>query len=1067
MSVQSPNGKPRKDRTKAAMGNPRTPDRELSLFRELLEIVCKNRLPGETYPLLLAEISSFTGFPICFIELYDEKKQVMTFEAVYGIDSYTGTEAYKIPLDKTLSGEAVRTGKPVVGTRGEGTAWYASNLYKNIDIKTHICFPLLTDNHVTRVLHLAHCETVEYDSRFFEWFRTVAECIGLITDHVKMVERSREDREKLSSFIENSQFGIFRSSLDGRILYANKAITSIFGYSAEEALKITDSGHQLFIAPERRAEIINAIIHNTGKTTFETDFRKKDGTIFTVNLHITPIRDTDGNVLYLEGFVEDIGERKKAERALQESEKKYRLLFSEMINGFALCEIIIGPDGKPCDFRYLDVNPGYERQMGLERGKVVGKTGSELFPNNDPFWLDVYSRVALTGQPMSFERYGKIADKYFEVNAFCPEKGKFAITFTDITERHKVQAALRESEEKYRKLYNGMVVGFSLLDVIPGREDSHDGYIFIEVNPGFERSTGIEAKNVVGRTAGEVFPKAHHEWVEHFKNVLATGMLEHFEIMAESLKRFYDVTAFKMENRLAVTFSDISERKIAEDALRESESRYRILFESAGDVIVIHDYDGRILDINRMAGEKLGYGYDDLISMSVWDLSAEGELRYGGLEEQLISKGYVFYEWECIRQDGKEISFEVNARLIEFRGIKAVLGIARDITQRKLLEKQYVQAQKMEVMARLAGGVAHDFNNVLTAILGYADLAALELSEENPAYDDISEMKKTAERAISLTRQLLAFSRHQMIEPKVINVNTVISNMDSMLRRLIGEDVELLTIPKQNLWAVKIDPGQLEQVLTNLVINARDAMTNGGTVIIETDNILLDGEYANTHAEVVPGEYVQITVSDTGMGMNEEVMSQIFEPFYTTKEKDKGTGLGLSTCYGIVKQNKGHIFVYSEVGLGSTFKVYLPRAEGVPENDGNLSDMHFLPGGKETILIVEDESSVRKMVARILSDLGYTIIEASNGEEALDVAGQHSLEKINLLLTDVVMPQMGGIELSENIRRLNPSMKILFVSGYTGDTMFQRRFFEGDIQFLQKPFSVDKLATKIREILDS
>jgi len=394
------------------------------------------------------------------------------------------------------------------------------------------------------------------------------------------------------------------------------------------------------------------------------------------------------------------------------------------------------------------------------------------------------------------------------------------------------------------------------------------------------------------------------------------------------------------------------------------------------------------------------------------------------------------------------------------------LWVYRDITEQRQLEEQLYQTQKIESIGQLAGGIAHDFNNLLTPIMGYVDLGAAALPADHPTRGCLEEIGKAAERAANLTRQLLAFSRRQIIEPKVFNINDLILDMENMLRRLISEDIELATIPDPNLGLVKVDRGQFEQVLVNLVVNARDAMPNGGSLTVTTANVTLDDRYASGHPDVVPGEYVVLEVSDSGVGMTEEVKSHIFEPFFTTKELGKGTGLGLATCYGIVKQNNGHISVRSKLNQGTTFEVYFRITEELVSAEEVEGVYDQPPFGDETVLLVEDEDAVRVLMARILNDFGYTVVTASGGQEALNIASQHTGQEIHLLLSDVVMPQMSGVELADRLRMVRPQTKVLYMSGYTDDAIIHHGVLEPGVEFMGKPFSPPMLARKVREVLE-
>jgi two-component system cell cycle sensor histidine kinase/response regulator CckA len=395
-----------------------------------------------------------------------------------------------------------------------------------------------------------------------------------------------------------------------------------------------------------------------------------------------------------------------------------------------------------------------------------------------------------------------------------------------------------------------------------------------------------------------------------------------------------------------------------------------------------------------------------------------------------------------------------------------LLFSARDITERKRLETQLLQAQKLDSIGQLAGGVAHDFNNLLTVITGHADLVLGAAAPDDPARSDLEELRKAAERAAGLTRQLLAFARKQILEPRVLKLNDLVLEMDKLLRRLIGEDIELITLPAPDLGRVKVDLSQIEQVLINLAVNARDAMPDGGKLTIETRNVVLDDAYAQLRVGVSPGSYVMLAVSDTGIGMDQATQQHIFEPFFTTKAAGRGTGLGLATCYGIIKQHGGNIWVYSEVGHGSTFKIYLPCVEEAADPAAQPNLPHEMPRGAEVVLLVEDEPAVRNLVARVLRGQGYTVLEAGNGGEALELI-QTQAGVIDLLVTDVVMPEMNGKTLADHMVRRYPEIRVLFISGYTDRAIVHHGRLEPDVTFLQKPFAPLALAQKVREALDT
>jgi signal transduction histidine kinase len=421
-----------------------------------------------------------------------------------------------------------------------------------------------------------------------------------------------------------------------------------------------------------------------------------------------------------------------------------------------------------------------------------------------------------------------------------------------------------------------------------------------------------------------------------------------------------------------------------------------------------------------------------------------------------------------ITRDGRTISCEwYNTPLVDESGrVLGVASLAQDLTERVALEERLRQSQKMEAVGRLAGGVAHDFNNLLTVILGYAQILSDGVPMGSRLADSTGQIKSAAERAAGITRQLLAFSRKQVLSPRVINLNDTMMNLDSLLRRLIGEDIDVLTLPANDLGSVKADPGQIEQIIMNLALNARDAMPHGGKLTLETANTQLDESYATEHQPIAPGNYVMLAVSDTGTGMSPEVQTRIFEPFFTTKEVGKGTGLGLSTVYGIVKQSGGYIWVYSEPERGATFKIYFPRVDQVVETAGQDRRPSDAMRGTETILLVEDDPQLRQLSSSVLAHCGYKVLVASGPEEGLAI-GEENHRDIRLLVTDVVMPGMNGRQLAERILKRSPKTRVLYISGYTNNAIVHYGVLDEGLWFLPKPFTLSALVAKVREVLDA
>jgi PAS domain S-box-containing protein len=507
------------------------------------------------------------------------------------------------------------------------------------------------------------------------------------------------------------------------------------------------------------------------------------------------------------------------------------------------------------------------------------------------------------------------------------------------------------------------------------------------------------------------------------------------------------------------------------DEVLEAERRYRSIFENAIEGMFQTARGGQITAANPSMARILGYeapGELTLENADIWNQIYVDPERRAEFVDAIERVGLVHgFETQVYRKDRTKVWVSLSARAIRDGGGETLHyeGGLEDITERKRLEEQLGQSQKMEAIGTLAGGIAHDFNNLLTAIIGYSQLVSGRLHEGEPLYKEIEEIRKAGMRAAELTGQLLAFSRKQVLQPKVINLNTIVENISQMFTRVIGEDIELIVSLEPKLGRIRADPGQMEQIIVNLAVNARDAMPHGGKLVIETADVVLDDSYARLHLNVKPGRFVLLAVSDTGCGMDADTRSHIFDPFFTTKEKGKGTGLGLSTVYGIVKQSGGDIWVYSEADRGTTFKVYLPRVQGTLEQ--RYQELCEIGSrGTETVLLVEDDGQVRNLAAFVLRDRGYKVLEACCGDEALETARQHA-GKIHLLLTDVVMPLMSGRELAERIKKTASDIKVLFASGYTDKAIHHHGVLDPAVEFIQKPFTPAALAKKVRQVLDA
>jgi PAS domain S-box-containing protein len=637
-----------------------------------------------------------------------------------------------------------------------------------------------------------------------------------------------------------------------------------------------------------------------------------------------------------------------------------------------------------------------------------------------------------------------------------------------------VQRGLNEQQKSQEFAARLAAIVESSDDAIIGK--SLDG-IITSWNKGAEQIYGYSTAEMIGQSILKLIPPERHAEMKEILTSLREGKsIEYLETIrlgknGKAINVSLTMSPIRNSEGEVIGAStigrDISERKRMEEALRQSEQDYYGLFDNAHDALLLFSIEDEIvLDVNKRACEIYGFSKSEFIGLSLDKISKDITKGKEHIRQTVERDEFYNYETVQFKKDGSEIHLEATGAVVNYKGGKALLSINRDITERKLLEEQLRQSQKMEAVGRLAGGIAHDFNNLLTAIIGYSQLALRVIQPDNPLRNNFEEIEKAGKRATSLTSKMLAFSRKQVIQPKVLNLNSIIAEMEKMMSRLIGEDIEIATFLPANLWNVKADLGQIEQVLMNLVVNARDAMPQGGKLTVETANVILDETYARQHLDVEAGEYVLLAVSDTGIGMDSTIMSHIFEPFFTTKDASKGTGLGLSTVYGIVKQSCGHIWVYSEPNLGTTFKLYFPRNTDLSESNEQKETALNARQGKETILIVEDEEAVRNLVCHILKALGYTVLEASNGVDALLYLEQHH-DPIHLIITDVIMPLMSGREFADKALLKHQDIKVLFMSGYTNEAIAHHDVLDSVNAFIQKPFTTASLASKVREVLDA
>ena len=766
--------------------------------------------------------------------------------------------------------------------------------------------------------------------------------------------------------------------------------------------------------------------------------------------------------------IRDITEHKRAEAAIREQDEEYRTILKTTMEGVFILDL---------QGRFLEVNDTYCNMIGYSREELLRMSIPDVEADEKPAEVAANIQRIMQAGKARFERRqrrkdGTLVDLDVSVNFLSARNGHFVCFLRDITERKRSEETLRQSEERYRTLVETTGTGYVILDL--------EGKV-LDANPEYVRLSGHRDLNEIrGRSVTEW--TADYEKEKNVKSVarcvkegqIRNLVLDHVDAHGKVIPMEVNATVIKEGGppRILALCRDITERKRAEAALRESEEELRTILRTTMEGFSLADLQGRYLEVNDTFCSMTGYSRDELLRMSVSDLEAdETGVEVATQLQRVIEEGKAQFERRHRRKDGTPMDVDISLNFLPIHGGRLVCFI-RDITERKhaeveraALDAQLRQAQKMESIGRLAGGVAHDFNNILTGIGGYTELVLERLDAASPLREDLGEVQRLAKRAAGLTQQLLAFSRRQPLEPRILNLNDTVADTSKMLKRVIGENIDFHFAPAPDLGNVRADPGQIEQILMNLAVNSRDAMLTGGKLTIETANIELDAEYAARHGAVTPGPYVMLAVSDTGCGMDAATKERLFEPFFTTKEKGKGTGLGLATVYGIVKQHGGNIWVYSEPGKGATLKIYLPRvAEAV--SDVKPAVEPETARGEEMILVVEDEAPVHAFAERVLKARGYAVVIARSAEEAERVFLEHG-KTISLLLTDVVLPGVNGRVLYDLLKSKKPDLKALYMSGYADNAIVHQGVLDAGITFMQKPFTTETLVRKVRQVLDS
>ena len=876
-----------------------------------------------------------------------------------------------------------------------------------------------------------------------------------ITERKQAEEMLHQSENKLRATLDATPFPVAVVDLKDDIIFfwSHSAIT-LFGHIAPTA----SEWYQIaYPDPDYRREVVERwkpyleIARESRQPVNTGEYRVtcSDGSVRICELYATFLPDT------LIVTFNDITECKRVEESLRENEEKFRNLFNNAEVGMFRTRI----DGS----EILDMNEKYLDILGRTRGEIQGSPS--VLHWADPSERDgMVRRLELEGRVPNFEC--RLLNNQGEVRTCLTslvlyrEQGILEGSIADITER-------KEAEEERDR-----ILRFSPdLICIAGM----DGY-FKYVNPAWEKLLGYTTKEVLSRPFMDFI---HPE--DHLKSDAEIAGLSEGKTKIDFENRYickdgsilyflWTATLLLDKKQMYCIGRNITERKQAVEKVRASEAHLRTLIRTIPDLVWLKDPEGIYLSCNPRFESFVGAKMNDIIGKTDYDfVDKEMADSFRENDKKAMAKGKpcINEEEVTFADDGhREILETIKTPMYRNNGqLAGVLGIGRNITERVSLQAQLVQAQKMESVGRLAGGVAHDYNNALSVIIGFTELTIDGVDPAGPLRANLEEVLAAATHAKDITRQLLAFARKQTIAPKVLDLNDNVEGMLKMLRHLIGEDIDLAWLPATNLWPVKMDPSQIDQILANLCVNARDAIGGVGKITIGTDTVVFDTDYCSDHVSFVPGGFVRLAVSDNGCGIDKEILNKIFEPFFTTKDVDKGTGLGLAMVYGIVKQNNGFINVYSEPGKGTTIKIYLPRYEGEVVEIHDESTLEIPPGRGETVLLVEDELSVLKLTQKILDNLGYTTLTAGTPGEALRLAEAHASE-IHLLVTDVIMPEMNGRELAERMQSLYPGLKYMFMSGYTANAISHRNILDKGVNFIHKPFSKRDLATTVRNALD-
>jgi len=885
-----------------------------------------------------------------------------------------------------------------------------------------------------------------------------------------------ESEKQYRLLFENTAAGFGIADPSGRVIRSNKAISSITGYTPEELSDI--DLEDTYVDPSDRERLLEKLEKEGNVENFVVQLKRKSGEKYWADLFVRPVIYEGRDALLTSEL--DITDLKKAESALRESERKLFTLLGNLQGMAYRCRYTAGWSmefisegcleltGYAPDEIIHDRVISYEEIIHPEDREMVRENVAESMKTGKRFEIQ-YRIVTRENE----ERW--VWERGLFVQADSGDEPEVIEGFiTDVTDRVRAEQGLKESEEKYRLLFENADILVSVHD--------REGVCQL-INTKGASFYGREPEDCMGMTFKELHREGEgvEEYLRRIKEVMRTGNSKEYEDeidfagkgVRSLLSTVHPVRDATGEIKFAQIIAyDITERKKMEQALRESERQKELILNASSEMVAYYDLDLKVIWANRVSAESVGEAAGDLTGRNCYQIWHQRDEPCEGCPVLRARDTGKAHETVLQTPDGRYFYLRGYPVFNEDGEIAALVEFGQDITERrrseqeqKRLQDQLNQARKMESVGRLAGGVAHDFNNLLTVINGHANLLVSNPEIPESLREELEEICRAGERAADLTSQLLAFSRRQILKPKTININMIVRNMQKMLRRVIGEDIRLIIDLDDDLFNIKADPAQMEQIIVNLAVNAREAMPGGGNLTIRTGNAKLDRKMVEDNVEVEAGDYAELSISDTGEGMDESTREQIFEPFFTTKGLGKGTGLGLSTVYGIVRQSGGYVRVESRPEEATVFSIFLPRVEEPLESKQAAGGKKENQKGNETLLVVEDDQKVLDMTCRMLKSRGYELFPALGAEKALGIFRQHR-DRIQLVLTDVVMPEKSGKELADEILSENPDVKVLFMSGYTDDAVLRGGVLKSETPFLQKPFTPDQLAGKVRKILD-